>query len=229
MKPADIGAYAAFEYDQAEAGSYDALVARIPMSINGMRVVDLAAGPGTWCSLFAREGAGLTVWHDTSKQFLKLARRHLADTEGVGFVIADLAALPYRTNSIDLVFCRVSLHHSSDEATTVSEIARVLRHSGVAALVTNRASRVTRRVPLGWKKPLHYLTPLIAAITGQKLGPTLWNIEWLLRRRLRASGLQIETWDRSDPESLVIFARKVAGRAGDARDRGPDTPSGGDA
>lgn len=208
MKPEDIAEYAEYEIAQAVSGQYRGLLDRLPVSLAGATVLDLAAGPGTWTRLFAEAGATQVVWHDRSREFLAIAEEHLAGIDEARFVIGDLARLPYRAETFDLVFCRVSLHHSPSQARTVREIARVLSPGGVAALVTNRITRVTRRVPLGWKKPLHYLTPAVNAFSGRHLASAVWSIDWLLRRHLEESGLVIEEWDSAGRESLISFSRK---------------------
>lgn len=219
MKPEDIAEYAEFEIAQAASGHYRGLLDRLPVSLAGATVLDLAAGPGTWTRLFAEAGATQVIWHDRSPKFLAIAEEHLAGIDEARFVIGDLARLPYQADAFDLVFCRVSLHHSSSQARTIREIARVLRPGGVAALVTNRITRVARRVPLGWKKPLHYVTPALNALSGRHVASAIWSIDWLLRRQLEQSGLVIEEWDSAGRESLISFSRKPL-RPGAAGQRG---------
>ncbi|RIK10467.1 MAG: hypothetical protein DCC49_03275 [Acidobacteria bacterium] len=209
MKPQDIAEYAEYEIAQAASGRYRGLLDRLPVSLAGATVLDLAAGPGTWTRLFAQAGVAQVVWQDRSPQFLAIAQEYLVGTEEARFVIGDLASLPYRAETFDLVFCRVSLHHSPSQARTVREIARVLAPGGVAALVTNRITRVTRRVPFGWKKPLHYLTPALNALSGRHLASAVWSMDWLLRRQLEQNGLVIEEWDSAGRESLISFSRKA--------------------
>lgn len=208
MKPEDIAEYAEYEIAQAVSGQYRGLLERLPVSLLGAEVLDLAAGPGTWTRLFTEAGAKQVIWHDRSPEFLAIAKEHLAGIDEAHFVIGDLARLPYRDGTFDLIFCRVSLHHSPSQARTVREIVRVLRPGGVTALVTNRITRVTRRVPFGWKKPLHYLMPLANALSGRHLASAVWTIDWLLRRQLEASGLVIEEWDSAGRESLISISRK---------------------
>lgn len=208
MKPEDIARYAEYEIAQAVSGQYRGLLDRLPVSPAGASVLDLAAGPGTWTRLFAEAGAKEAIWYDRSPQFLLIAREHLAGIDEARFVMGDLAYLPYRAGTFDLVFCRVSLHHSPSQARTIREIARVMKPGGVAALVTNRITRVTRRVPFGWKKPFHYITPALNAISGRHLASAVWTMDWLLRRQLERSGLVIEEWDSAGRESLISFSRK---------------------
>lgn len=208
VKPEDVDAYAQFEIDRAREGFYQGMVERLPVVLEGACVLDLAAGPGTWSRLFAIAGASLVIWHDRSAKFLSIAQRHLQEVDEASFVVADLARLPYRGSTFDLVFCRVSLHHSPAQASTVREIARVLRPGGAAVLITHRLARVTRRIPRGWKKPLHYVTPVLNIIAGRKVASAVWTIDWILRRQLQRAGLVIEEWDSTDPESLIAFARK---------------------
>lgn len=211
MKPQDVRDYALGEYSLARSEDYAAELSRIPMKLGGARILDLAAGPGTWTKLFAEAAAGRVVWTDRSQQFLALARDYLRGhphEERVFFAISDLTAIPFRDEVFDIVYCRLALHHSSDEALTLSEIARVLRKGGLGVLIVQRRGLVRERVPLGLKKPLHYLSPYVALVSGKKLLPTLYHLERLLLERIRRVGLGVELCDTSNPTSLYIAARK---------------------
>ena len=52
----------------------------------------------------------------------------------VSLLRGDMAALPLRTASVDVIVCRSALHHMDDEAGVLREIARVLEPGGLAVL-----------------------------------------------------------------------------------------------
>lgn len=73
----------------------------------------------------------------------------------VSLLRGDMAALPLRTASVDVIVCRSALHHMDDEAGVLREIARVLRPDGRLVLgepandnlLTRAARAFVRRRP----------------------------------------------------------------------------------
>ncbi len=214
MKREDIDAYARHEFELASLGVYDGELDAIPFEIAGATVLDLAAGPGIWCRYFLEAGAERVVWLDNSSLFAVHARNHLKGLSGVDYVLADMAAIPLRDESVDLVYCRGSLHHSSDEARTLREMYRILKPGGGVAFSAFLARRVTREVPWGWKKPLHYLTPYAALLLGKKVAPTLYHLRPVLEQNLARSGLEVLEIVKTDPMVLWVYARKPGRPAG---------------
>lgn len=87
-------------------------------------LLDLGSGSG----LVSRAARGLfaqTIALDLSPRIL-MASASTADHK----VAADVDALPFATDSADVVTCFATLHHLYDSAALVSEIARVLRPGG---------------------------------------------------------------------------------------------------
>lgn len=211
MKPEDIREYAIAEYFLSRTKDYSAKLSRIPFEVSGARVLDLAAGPGTWTKIFAEAGAERAVWTDRSEQFLSIARKYLRGHPQecrIAFVVSDMTAIPFGDETFDLVYCRLSLHHSEDEAKTLGEVARVLRRGGLLVLLALRRERVKEQVPLGPKKPFHYLSPYLARLLGRKWLPTLYHLERPLLRCIPRAGLCIEICDTSEPKYLYVAARK---------------------
>lgn len=71
-------------------------------------ILDVGAGNGRWFSLFATKKPSLTVAADVARDLLMEARSEAgpADSpERVGLVCADIGALPFATQSFDLVVC----------------------------------------------------------------------------------------------------------------------------
>lgn len=103
------------------------------------RVLDIATGGGTVARTLA-PFAGLTVASDLTFPMLASARDG-AGTAPVEFTQADATRLPYKSNSFDLVTCRIAAHHFPDVHAFLTEAARVIKQqTGVFALVDNVSS-----------------------------------------------------------------------------------------
>jgi ubiquinone/menaquinone biosynthesis C-methylase UbiE len=211
VKPEDVEDYALAEYYLSKTKRYDSELSRIPIEFEGACVLDLAGGPGTWTKIFSDAGARKVVWTDRSVEFLRFARRYLQDysREGrVAFVMSDLAAIPFADRTFDLVYCRLALHHSKDEKSTLEEIARVLRRGGLLVLIAQRIGLVRQKVPFGPKKPFHFVSPYLELALGKKFLPTLYHLERPLLQRIRRAGLTVEVCDTSNRTSMYVVARK---------------------
>ena len=94
--------------------------------------VDLAAGPGTLALRFAKHVRWICAL-DLTPAILARAR-HKASQEGLlekfGFALGDAQALPFADASLDLAVTSYSLHHISDPARVIREMARVVKHGG---------------------------------------------------------------------------------------------------
>jgi SAM-dependent methyltransferase len=114
------------------------------------RVVELVAPQAAWRALDVATGAGHTalafaphvahvVASDITEEMLAQAMA-LAAAKALGNVEtarADAAALPFESESFDLVTCRLAAHHFPDPAAFVGEAWRVLKPYGTLALVDN--------------------------------------------------------------------------------------------
>jgi ubiquinone/menaquinone biosynthesis C-methylase UbiE len=114
------------------------------------RLVELTQPQSEWTMLDVSTGAGHTalafaphVKHvaavDLTPQMLDTARK-LARERGItniAFEPADAHALPFDTNTFDLVTNRIALHHYSDAPKAIHEMARVLKSNGVLGFTDN--------------------------------------------------------------------------------------------
>jgi ubiquinone/menaquinone biosynthesis methyltransferase len=133
----------------------------------GERALDLAAGTGDIAFAVANRGAR-TVALDLTHRMLQLAQLRQRDAGGVAvtFVTGDMADLPVRTGSFDLVTTGYGLRNVPDLNAAIDEIARVLKPGGrLLSLDFNRPENALVRAAY-----LSYLT-----ITGSALG-------WILHR-----------------------------------------------
>lgn len=92
----------------------------------GERALDLACGTGDIAFAIAAHGARV-VGLDITQRMLELASRKSAAAR---FLTGDMASLPIRTATIDLVTTGYGLRNVPDLTGAVDEIARVLRPGG---------------------------------------------------------------------------------------------------
>jgi SAM-dependent methyltransferase len=104
----------------------------------GEVVLELAAGAGD-TGLFAAElvaPGGRVIISDRSPRMLESARRNgeRLGSAGVEFQVLDAEAIALEDNSVDVVLCRWALMLMSDPSGAASEMRRVMRDGGRAAL-----------------------------------------------------------------------------------------------
>jgi ArsR family transcriptional regulator len=92
---------------------------------SGARVGDLGCGTGRTTELLARF-ARRVVAVDGSAAMIKAARQRLAELPNVELHRADLAELPLEDAALDAAFLSLVLHHVSDPAAVLTEVARVM-------------------------------------------------------------------------------------------------------
>ncbi|MEO5343689.1 MAG: methyltransferase domain-containing protein [Gammaproteobacteria bacterium SHHR-1] len=103
----------------------------------GMRVLDLACGPGLISCLLARMVAGGQVLGlDLSPQLLDEARAHAAQAglANLSFQQGDAYALELADGGVDFVYARFLFQHLKRPEQALSEIMRVLRPGGILAI-----------------------------------------------------------------------------------------------
>ena len=139
----DKDAFRNFERDAHDriAGSYNDLFAAVtdgavaPLldaaQLNaGMRLLDVAAGPGRLSRAAADRGA-LATGCDLAPAMVALARRI---NPGIRFDEASADALPYAAGSFEAVVCAFGIGHFPDPERVLAEFARVVAPGGRAAL-----------------------------------------------------------------------------------------------
>jgi demethylmenaquinone methyltransferase / 2-methoxy-6-polyprenyl-1,4-benzoquinol methylase len=123
----------------------------------GQRALDLAAGTGDIAFAIAARGAK-TIGLDITHRMLQLA--HLRQGPGgrarshtrVEFITGDMASLPFRSASFDLVTTGYGLRNVPDLSVAIGEIARVLKPGGrLLSLDFNRPENaIVRSAYLGY-------------------------------------------------------------------------------
>jgi ubiquinone/menaquinone biosynthesis C-methylase UbiE len=98
-------------------------------------ILDLGCGPGDLALELARRlRDARIVGLDLSSGMMQLAARHATTDGRLRFVVGNATALPFSDGTVDVVVSTLSLHHWSDPAAVLYEIARVLRPGGVALI-----------------------------------------------------------------------------------------------
>jgi ubiquinone/menaquinone biosynthesis C-methylase UbiE len=100
------------------------------MASPGMRLLDIACGPGALTAAAANRGAH-AVGIDLSPRMLELARQHHPD---VDFREADVEHLPFADDSFDAVTGNFALGHLPYPEVALTECVRVLRGGGRIAI-----------------------------------------------------------------------------------------------
>jgi SAM-dependent methyltransferase len=141
-KEPDPDAFRAFEHDgwQQTAARYAEDFAKLTAQTvepllaatavtKGMRLLDVATGPGHVARVAAERGA-MVVGLDFSRAMLERARENAPSVE---FREADATELPFADGSFDVVTMNYGLLHLSEPERAIREVYRVLRSGGTFA------------------------------------------------------------------------------------------------
>jgi ubiquinone/menaquinone biosynthesis C-methylase UbiE len=98
---------------------------------DGSHVLDAGTGPGRVPIELARRCPRLHIEGlDLSTQMIAYARRIAGPDSPVRFTVGDVADLPYRDDTFDLVVSTMSQHHWADAPAGMRELSRTLRPTG---------------------------------------------------------------------------------------------------
>ena len=108
---------------------------RLPLEKN-MWAADIGCGTGYLTKSLAERVERLTAV-DASKEMLEVARKEINEKNlpDVEFINADAKDLPVPSNSFDIIFSCMLLHHISDPVEVLKEFYRTLKHGGQVAIV----------------------------------------------------------------------------------------------
>lgn len=112
-------------------------VARMAGITASHAVLDVASGPGTTSLLIARELGARVVGVDLGKATVDRARERAIEAglaDRVKFRVGDAERLPVDDSSVDVVLCECAFCTFPDKAKAATEMARVLRPGGRAAI-----------------------------------------------------------------------------------------------
>lgn len=157
----------------------------------GDRVLDAGCGTGRALPpLRAAVGpSGLVLGADLTPAMLEAAVRAGRGADGQ-LLLADVAALPLRSESLDAVFAAGLIAHLPDPAQNLRELARVVRAGGTLALFH----------PIG--------RAALAARQGRQITPDDLRAEPNLRPLLAGSGWRMTSYADEDDRFLALAARE---------------------
>lgn len=169
--------------------AYAAAVAELGLR-EGARVLD--AGCGTGRALPPLRDAvgpsGVVLGADLTPAMLEAAARAGRDADGQ-LLLADVAALPVRSESLDAVFAAGLIAHLPNPAENLRELARVVRPGGTLALFH----------PIG--------RAALAARQGRRITPEDLRAEPNLGPLLAGSGWRMTSYVDEDDRFLALAVR----------------------
>jgi ubiquinone/menaquinone biosynthesis C-methylase UbiE/uncharacterized protein YbaR (Trm112 family) len=92
-----------------------------------LNVLDLGSGSGMQAWQLATYGRFTVAAVDCVGEFLVEAPEIIQSHPKIKMFCSDLAIVPFKDNSFDVIFCKESLHHISDLRATFGEIVRVAK------------------------------------------------------------------------------------------------------
>ncbi|MBI3039578.1 class I SAM-dependent methyltransferase [bacterium] len=101
----------------------------------GFRIVDLGGGVGQWLEAFCKRGFKLGYLVDLEFEMVFQSKKRWqsqADVESLMGMVGNSENIPIRSQTIDLVVSRNSMHMWSDLRKSWEEIARILNLGGTA-------------------------------------------------------------------------------------------------
>lgn len=170
--------------------AYAAAVAELGLRA-GDRVLDAGCGTGRALPpLRAAVGrSGVVAGADLTPAMLEAAVRAGRDRDGL-LLLADVAALPLRSESLDAVFAAGLIAHLPQPDDNLRELARVVRPGGTLALFH----------PIG--------RAALAARQGRQITPDDLRAEPNLRPLLAGSGWRMTSYADEDARFLALAVRE---------------------
>ena len=140
-------------YDRFATRMERALRTRIAADVAGLglpegaHVLDVGTGPGRLPVEIARRSPQVWVTGlDVSPRMIEAAKAAIEPGQQVTAQVGDVARLPYRDGSVDLIVSTLSQHHWPDRTAAIGELARVLAPGGRIWIYDLRRALRTARV-----------------------------------------------------------------------------------
>jgi ubiquinone/menaquinone biosynthesis C-methylase UbiE len=213
------------DYAVAERVAEAELLARLVAAGPADLAVDLACGPGTLALRFAKHVRWMCAY-DLTPAILQRARQKAAQ-EGLlrklDFVIGDAQTLPFADSSLDLAVTSYSLHHISDPARVIREMARVVKRGGRVGLIDvivpedSKVRALNHRIE--WIRDHSHCRSLTLAefrTLMDAAGLRITATETREHPRLFEHWMHVAGWKSSDPEYIEARRLMVSSIADDA-------------
>ena len=127
-------------YDAMGHGSVDqAFVDRVvALGAKSGHFLDVGTGPAQIPILLAQRCPNINITAiDLSNEMLKIAKRHIADsdlTDRITVKLVDAKSLPYPDNTFDGLISNSIVHHIHDSLRALKEMGRVMKPKGVVLI-----------------------------------------------------------------------------------------------
>jgi ubiquinone/menaquinone biosynthesis C-methylase UbiE len=153
------------------------------MPLEQVNMLDLACGAGVVAEFMAGQVRQVTGVDLTPAALQKaVALTWAAGRTNIGFLLGDVASLPFLDASFDLVTCTAAFHHFDRPEQALAEAARVLRTGGRFCAIDATTSEVW------WQRERHQqMERLRDPSHTTNLTPSTW------RRLAQKAGLEV-TW-----------------------------------
>lgn len=104
-----------------------------PLSLEGLKILEIGCGHGALCYELAQKGAALVVGADLDAKRIEFAQKHLAEidpqtNERLSFIARDINELA--DNEFDMIVSKSTFEHVMDLEAMLTTIARLLKPGG---------------------------------------------------------------------------------------------------
>jgi demethylmenaquinone methyltransferase / 2-methoxy-6-polyprenyl-1,4-benzoquinol methylase len=172
------------------------MVSRLPPLGAGARVLDVATGTGMVAREVVRATGASVVGVDLSEDMLRggIRETETAGADRIRFMVGDGQRLPFPDGVFDALTFTYLLRYVDDVATTLAELARVVRPGGVVANLEFHVPKGPVWQPL-WRLYTRVAMPGVGRLVssawyevGRFLGPSISSFydRWPLDRQLDA-------------------------------------------
>jgi ubiquinone/menaquinone biosynthesis C-methylase UbiE len=119
---------------------YQDLAKRIANQLpQGSSVLEVAPGPGYFCTELARLGSYAITGVDISRTFVKMAAKKAAEAGvHVNFTQGSASNMPFPRGSFDFLLCRAAFKNFAEPVGALQEMCRVLKPGGRGLIIDLR-------------------------------------------------------------------------------------------
>jgi ubiquinone/menaquinone biosynthesis C-methylase UbiE len=105
----------------------------LKIDLNGKKILDAGCGIGSLSTILGKSTTSDIFGCDASELRIHQAKKSTAHKEN--FFVADLASLPCKDETFDIIFVRFVLEHTLDPSTILRELYRVLKSGGHLVII----------------------------------------------------------------------------------------------